>query len=572
MKKDKLKRIGFYFLTLFLLFFMLLIFGPAEIFFANTAGFDFVYGEFAGYLAIAALIVTGIGAVILAFLPQKFSKLILSVVFGISISGYLQVMFLNKQLDLLGQNPEGYQADMGQVIPNLIIWLVIIGAVIVIAYWKEEIWKKILTYASLFLVAIQGVALVSLLLTAGEDAYKHEEGAWYLSGENQFVVSAHENVIVLVLDYFSNQYIEMTREKYPDMIDFLNDFTYYNNANADYFGTFPSMTSTFAGVDFNPKLLINDWFYQSWTNDKTIGYYNELKELGYTCNMFTTGDEYFCGTNDRVMLKGVFDNVVNTSNEIDVFYKLLFKTITKMSCYRFMPEVAKTAFYTTESEYKDIIGYETNEILHSNYKFYDKLITEGLTVDDSSNYFVVQHLSGGHEFNHDENCLYSEDVEYVDTYKGAMVMVEEYLNQLKELGLYDDATIIVTSDHGGPTDPQMIFFIKEANETHDEMRVTNAPITLRELLPTIAKSVGANYEQYGKTIYDFSENEQRERVLWERGTSNKFPALMNYSNTQYGLENVFVVYKYTGDYDDLLEQIIAGNYEIVQMLDSFYVN
>lgn len=40
-------------------------------------------------------------------------------------------------------------------------------------------------------------------------------------------------------------------------------------------------------------------------------------------------------------------------------------------------------------------------------------------------------------------------------------MLEAYLNELKTLGVYDDSTIIITSDHGDVEYPQIIFFIKE---------------------------------------------------------------------------------------------------------------
>lgn len=128
---------------LFLLCFMLLIFGPAEIFFANESEFDFIYTEFAGYLALGALGLTAIGAGIIGLLPEKVYKIILAIIFGISIAGYLQVMFLNKNLDLLGVNPEGYQPILSQVIVSLICWCVVILAAVMLVLWKKAVWKNV---------------------------------------------------------------------------------------------------------------------------------------------------------------------------------------------------------------------------------------------------------------------------------------------------------------------------------------------------------------------------------------------------------------------------------------------
>ena len=66
----------------------------------------------------------------------------------------------------------------GKAVFNLIIWIVICLAVIVLAYLKKDIWKKLVLGASGFLLAIQAVAYVSLLLTADEEAYKRPDGFW----------------------------------------------------------------------------------------------------------------------------------------------------------------------------------------------------------------------------------------------------------------------------------------------------------------------------------------------------------------------------------------------------------
>ena len=48
--KERIKNIGIGFLICFLFTFMLMIFGPAEIYFVNVAEFKFVYGEFVDFI------------------------------------------------------------------------------------------------------------------------------------------------------------------------------------------------------------------------------------------------------------------------------------------------------------------------------------------------------------------------------------------------------------------------------------------------------------------------------------------------------------------------------------------
>ncbi len=164
------------FLIVFLLSFMLFIFGPAEIFFANESEFQFVYGEFAGYLAVGSIILAVVAAALLALLPEKIYQVILAVIFGISFAGYVQVMFLNKNLDLLGVNPEGYKPVLTQAIISLFCWCVVILVAVIFARWKKDIWKKCFCGLSGFLLCIQMVALVSLWVTAKDTAWKYEGG------------------------------------------------------------------------------------------------------------------------------------------------------------------------------------------------------------------------------------------------------------------------------------------------------------------------------------------------------------------------------------------------------------
>ena len=569
MKKKRIKA-GSTFLVCFLFTFMWLIFGPSEIFFANVTDFDFVYGDFVGYMAVFAVAGAFLLTLIIAFLPDKLHGFFLSVVFGISLAGYFQVMFLNKNLDLLGVNPEGYKAEAGRSILNLVIWLAVIAAVTALSFWKRGIWKKVVSYGAAFLLCIQFVAMVSLWFSAKEEAYRYPEGQWHLSGEKQYVVSADKNVIVLILDYFSNQYLEPLETAYPGATDFLHDFTYYSNMDCTYFGTFPSLPHMLTGREVSMDQPINEWCREIWENDTTNDFYNALGEKGYQLNVYTPDTNILCGLNDVKILDDRIANVANDAQETDVFYKLLFKTMAKMSGYRMFPDMLKPYFYANIDEYADIVSVKENKINHNNHEFYQGLLENGLRTDKSSNYVIVQHLMGPHLYTTDENGYYKEDSTLEETSKGCMVIVEEYLNRLKELGVYDDATIIVTADHGGGYDSQVIFYIKEPGETHEVSPVTNAPASFREFLPTIADAAGLDASVYGHTIYDFSENEQRERTVWLRMYDENHPTVPCYTGDKDGSSNVYYGYTYTGEIGELLQQTQEGPSVIVEMADSYF--
>ncbi len=568
--KEKRKKAGGAFLISFLCTFMLLIFGPTEIFFANESEFDFIYGDFIGYFVIAAVLGAGLMTLVAMFLPDVLYKGMLSIVFGISIAGYLQVMFLNKDLDLLGVNPEGYQVDWGKATGNLMIWIVIILVVLILSFWKSIIWKKMTQYLSAFLLCIQLVALCSLLLTAKEEAYKYPtEEVWHLSGEQQYVVSANKNVIVFVLDYFSNQYLEPLQKKYPDAVDFLHDFTYYSNMDCTYFGTFPSLPHMLTGAELDMTLAVNDWCKQIWENEKTDSFYYGLKEQGFVTNVYTLSPNILCGLNGAGILNGKVDNVVYSVQEVDVWNKVLLQTMAKMSFYRMSPDWLKSYFYAGLNKYSSVVLMK-DHIAHENFDFYQGLRQKGLSLDKNSNYFIVQHLQGTHLFTTDEFGYNKEDATLEETAKGCMVVMEEYINQLKQLGVYDDATIIITADHGRASDSQVIFYIKEAGDEHEITPVTNAPVSFHEFLPTIARAAGLDYSEFGQSVYEFSQNEQRERTNWIRQKDSDYAIVPCYTGNKDGSANVYYEYTYVGEYEDFLEQVEKGPNRIIEMIDSFF--
>ena len=568
--KERIKNIGIGFLICFLFTFMLMIFGPAEIYFVNVAEFKFVYGEFVWILSGIALVGAVLAGFISAFLPAAARKILWSVLFGLSIAGYAQIMFINEGLDLLGMNPEGYQVESGQAAVNGIIWLVIVALVTAFSFWKEKIWQSLVCFGAVFLIGIQSVAWVSLMLSAEDAAYKYEEGEWYLSGESQFMVSANKNIIVIVLDYFSNQYVEPAIEKYPDLLDCMNDFTYYNNTDCTYFGTYPSIAHILSGSEVDPSIPVNEWTSKIWQDEKAQGFYQALRDQDYVCNIYTPDSNMICGMNSPEILKQLFSNVTNEGQDFNVDYGLLTKTMIKMSGYRMFPYAVKPYLYTNVDEYSEIMVSKSWGVSHENHRYYGHLTEERLKADDESNYYIFQHLSGAHNYNIDENCQLKEESTLEETAKGCMVLVEEYFNQLKELGVYDDATIIVTSDHGGPRDSQVVFFMKNANETHDEMLVSSAPISLSELQATIAQAAGIDYTPYGPAVSDISPEQPRERTVWVRLYVDTLPSVPKYSGEGESVSNAYCGFTYTGDIDDLLEKYDAGPDIVIPETDGFF--
>lgn len=567
--KKKLVTFGISYCIVFLNVFMTVIFGPTEIFIGNYKDFGVVFNEFGWTFLICGIIGSVIISAIIALLPEVLRIVILSVGFGVGVACYIQGMFLNKGLDMLGATAEGYQAGKAEMIQNGVIWLALIVITLVLTCVLKKYRARIAAFGSLFLIAIQMSGYISLFFTADKEAFQYEAGELCLSGKEQFTVSSNENIIVFILDNFSSEWLAEAKQEVPGLTDGLLDFTYYNNADCNSYSTYPSLVRLVTGHELNPTVSVDDYITECWENEKTDDYYELLHEHGYKVNVYTPELPIICGSKTLSLATGKLDNVVQEGDTIQVNQKLLYKTLIKMSAYRYAPKCLKSRFNVGMNEYSEIVSYPDNVIATSNPNFYNALVENGLEVDDSSNYYQFIHLNGTHEFINDENCQYADGASRTQTIQGIFLMLNEYLKQLKEANAYDNSTIIITTDHGVARNMQPIFFIKEKGQKHDSMQESNAPISLNEFVPTVVNALGEDYSEFGSCIYDFSENEVRERTVYERSQDDAYPAVKRYDGGNAG-QNVYHVYTYSGNLYDFQYVYDNGIYDVIPMVDSYF--
>lgn len=565
-----IKNIIMLFFILYLPIFSFGIFGPTELFFANYKTFGVIFAEFGWRFLTYGSLFAGILTVLFLFLPHLLQKILLCTIWIFSLCGYVQTMFLNTNLNQIGATLDGYIPSTQTILKNFMIWGAILLLCCAILISSRRNWKKPVFLTSFVLLATQAVAYSTLILSAPEDSVEYIASEYYLSGEEQYTVSSKENVIVFILDTLSNTHLSFAEEVYPDLKETLHDFTYYSNTDCNYVGTFPSVAHILTGYDLAPELKVNDWLYDVWNCDATNRYYDTLHAAGYKVHSYVIEPSILVGTHSLSLLEGKIDNLTNQTQNFQVNHELLYQTLLEMSCYRFMPDYFKPYFDVPNTQYTSIVTYPENIIDYGNPEYYASLCEKELTVNDDNNYLIFQHLNGIHELINDANCVRTKSGTLPDTIKGIFTMLEEYLIQLEELGVYDNSTIIITADHGTHAYPQSVFFIKHANEHHDKLQITDAPITLDELAPTIAEITTGEHDYLGKTIYDFESGEKRERTLYIGTHSSNYPDVKRYDDAPNGSHNIYNLYTYTGNLDDYS---FLFDYDIctpVPSADSYY--
>lgn len=508
---------------------MMLLLSPLEIYSGNIAEFAFGKNDFIYIFILVCVLLLVIGSAILSVLPPKIFNILSALLLAGSVVAYIQNLFMNQKIF----DPDGKRIDWSTLktdtIINLIIWIVLFGGVLALSLLlikKQRI--RIVTTIAMLLGLVQLVAIVSLFLTTPTKGFKEEP--YTLSNKGQFELSPDHNIIITVLDSYSNEAFDEFLSTHPDTLNTLKDFTYYDDASSDYRTTFPSVIHMLTGTEFQSDITSADeWKAYCWQTDTCKLYYDTLKAHDYSCRLYLNKDNYaIIGLASNLL--GKYDNV-NDRNLAKMDRFLCFKLLTKMSLYKHTPLILKPFFEVMTYDFQEIFKYEFNtaSICHENYDFYEKLTTERLSINsETRNSFVFTLLSGIHNpYTNDEYCLKlpPEQVDQVpvETVKeGIDVMINEYLNQLKELNIYDNATVIFCADHGGA---QPIFIMKLPNESHTSMVRSSAPICFSDLWPTIFEIIGEDGNSIGRPIQSIAEDEIRERVMYSKaddGYYNKY--------------------------------------------------
>lgn len=488
-----------------------LISGPLELYNGNPLEFRFEFKDFFWGFLGAAIILLILGSLILASLPQKLNKYISFFIFSFGILSYLQSMFLNRQLSTSDGSDMDWSSLRNLTMINLIIWILLFAGLVISLILLKEKWQKISSYLSLFLSAVLTISIITLIISAP----KTKDNGYQFDGTSQYDVAPNKNIIVLVLDRYGNERFESVIQEYPELLNDLQDFTYYDNTNSRYSNTFPSMPHMITGQLYDYDMTAEEWLSHIWESESTNNFYDLLHKNNFCVHLYSPDISSLYGPGEKML--GKIDNLVPITLRKD--YRLIYTLLEKTVIYKYMPYILKPRFEVRSHVYSQMAIYDEH-FNYGNAEYYQALKTNQLRIDKNlNNLLLINHINGMHNpYNIDgyANYLDNENDNFNEVAHGLHVIVNEYLSELKELGLYESSTIIITADHGDYFNGggiQPLYLIKLPNEEHNEMQTNSAPISHNDFIPTVLSLIGEDYSDYGTSIFDWKEGDLRPRMI-----------------------------------------------------------
>lgn len=528
------------------LLFTVLIYLPCDTYFNNFNEFNFPLFDF--LLPLLSKFLSGfiLLGIISVFAGKKTGEIISCIFLGLTLCVYAQLMFMNGNLGLmLGDEVNWSQHQLFGIV-NSFIWV----GLFILPFVCRKIFKKIFKFypfASAFLGGIQLLSAVMLAFSAGSSAFCYRNDS--LDGREQYVVSKNKNIVTFMFDSADNIFLEKILRENPQVLEGLEDFTVYRNTCSVFDYTLASVTQMLTGAEDCPMYDTEAWLKEAWESDKTADFYGRLHKAGYRVNAYMRADV----ANEN--LWGKIDNASEKIVPLEVDKSGIEKDIVMLSLYRGLPFMAKRAVYISGLDLKGNVKFSEEGYFYDD-EFRDNLVLE--KAENEDNYFIIEHLNGTHPPCDD---ILKETIKCLD-------IVKEYIRQMREMGAYDNSTIIITSDHGRHTSDfsagavTPILMIKQANKSFDKMQVSNAPVYHGDFLATYLWEAGlydnSDKKIYGDTIFDFEESSVRERTWYDHTLDSGYP------NPKGAACNVYHAYRYTGDSGDLKKVIDDNNiYEVI---------
>lgn len=531
------------------LVFTLCVFGPLEICANNDASLPYAAYQIIWIFLLVFTAASMLSAGALSLLPKKLFELSVSLVTGVLLASYVQGNFLNTRLDVLDGTAGEWISDVGFLLLNSAIWIIIIALPFILYFAVRKYWKNITIFVSVALILMQGVSLV--INFTNEQA--PNDTTYYVSNDKFFTLSADENIILIIADTFTNYLVDEALAEYPNALDPYKDFTYYHNCLQTYHATYPAMLSIVTGQKADTALSTrSDVFTEAWTNDYTTSFYEGLKQQGYSISLFSDL-LHLCDDAIAPYLGGIINTIQSSDFGITIHELNIADVFLNLSGYRYFPyimkallDVKEASFESTYTTYQEN-SEEIDEFSPFNNRFPKQVLRSEFKQQDESKSFSIYYFYGAHHPNHfDENGVYlKEETTYAQAGMGCLTVIREMLDKMKAADVYDNSTIIITADHGHRLHESWapVFFYKPAYANQDSIVYSDAPISSLDIVPTIAAVAGLDQKKFGTPIYEIPEHETRVRTTTFRTYNDDFPSNGNETNA-------LVVYSFSGDAND----------------------
>ncbi len=552
-----LKKFRLAFAVNLLLCLTAVFFSSMEVYLGNISEFCFPAKHVWRIMLLMSFLIAFFLTTAESFLSERWLLAILILSEAVTLCFYFQSVFFNNHLQEM--TGESLKFSDSLMCLNALVWILII---FLFCLSFHLILKKagsgklceILMLCSAALIVIQLSGLFSTAFSLSDSETNKDT---YLSREGEFSLSANKNVLLFILDTCDLEYVNEALGADPGLFDEFTGFVWYPDATSMYSRTYPALPYILTGEKCYFDVPVTDYLKKAYENSDFLPV---MKNAGTDIRLYTSL-EYL----DRTIYNTV-DNIAKYDSENLSPFSVpeLIKAMLHLGGYREMPYLLKPFFaYAVDPINRNVLadppdGYYT--FSSDDFTFYSRLKKTNLDINEEYfSAFRLFHLFGPHPGCYTSpNAKYDPNATQTDSFRGDIFILNEYLQQLKKLGIYDKTTIIVTADHGNQNEnedmelhqpPCCIMLLKLAGaDSSEPMKTSDAPVSHEDLFATVLEELGLSSDNFSEPIYKHENDKDRVRTYY-------YTAQRSWGDGEVALKEYII----SGDARDFLNWKLTGN-------------
>lgn len=515
-KKGTIQEIVFIAMCVLLPCFTFLVYAPIQLYVANTNEFWFTMPMIAGPIAVcmvaAFLILFAIGMLLK---KKQHRYLYGAFFFGLGVAIFVQGDYINLNLGVLNGAQIIWSNYDRRFAINAMIWAaIVLGSLI--AAWKTG--RNYIMPACIGVAVVLFLQLVTLFVLGLSGEKKNNSYDYILTTKNLYTLSEKDNVVVFLMDMFDSRYLDELIAQNDPVLDDYDNFIYYRNHTGSY-----STTGYSLG-----HLFLNDYI------DNTYPTFKEALNTQYTSekNVFPILEKQGCALDIYCPFPSLFPDVLYQASSAVEWAKYTVNDpvgfvlkLYKLCATKFAPDLVKPYVWMDSNAFDVFKGTTGGNDVYpiDNISLHQLLQDKQIVKDDVPHFKFIYGTGAHYPYINDENF---NPIEHHDDFsmegavgaaKSVLKICSQYMDMMKEAGVYDNTTIIIMADHGFYWDGVLtnpLMMVKPRN-SQAPFAISDAPTSQMHFQGTVAAAMGYDDGKYGVPIWSVSESDTSDRFFYQ---------------------------------------------------------
>ena len=509
-----------------LLPFQLLLFGPHTVYSNNQEEFSASFSSIVVQLVPAMAAVAGLLALIGILLPAKAFRYYVAGLVGVGIALWIQGNLIVGDYGALNGTDIDWSSHAWRNRYEPLLWVALPAAAVVFAAKLFSV----AVFASRVLIALQ----LALLAVTSAQADPETRAKWQGAPDTIFEVSSKQNVFHFVLDGFqSDVFLDIVEAERAEMDRRFQGFTFF----ANHAGAFPTTIVSIPAM-LTGQVYRNQQSMRHVMNAHFQGasIFNVMRRQGYQVD----------AVSGLIFDKASATNYYRLPTPYvtyDAYVRFSAWQLADLALFRHLPHVLKPAIYNNQSwRLQNLFGGRSADTasrrhLPVNGEAFLRDFTAKLRVGHDRPLYKYVHVGIPHwPMTLDADCNYigvnrASRKLYTGQSRCAVRRMAEFMDRLRELGIYDSSLIVISSDHGIAIRPDGFtgdrdvlgaplsdlsgsahaLLVVKPPRASGPMRISQAPSAISDIPATIVDTMGLENPFPGTPVLKLDEHATRAR-------------------------------------------------------------